>query len=223
MIRLRHYHARVRQRVVHPADLDAAYAAVDPATEPVFERDGVLVWVLDPDHCRAERRAGGRDLHLVEAGTDALPRTRGLEILRAPGADRRWPHSPTQRRGAGEYLDRDLVEATLDRALEMAPWAAPAGPAGLVHLAYLMWFHNGAMANGVAWPLDDCTPGQIAAFAAAATYLGLDEIADLIGRLAPDDALSAEYWRLAGAFGEDASPIRDAVRCKLTEAPGDWR
>jgi hypothetical protein len=27
----------------------------------------VMVWVSGPDHCRVERRIGGRDLHLVEA------------------------------------------------------------------------------------------------------------------------------------------------------------
>jgi hypothetical protein len=31
--------------------------------------------------------------------------------------------------------------------------------------------------------MDDCTAEQIAAFTAAAIYFGLDEIADLIGRL----------------------------------------
>lgn len=95
------------------------------------------------------------------------------------------------------------------------------GPVGLVHMSYLMWFHNGAMANGAAWPLDGWTE-QIAAFAAAATYLELDEIADLIGRLEPDDALSHEYWDLSSPFGVDASLIRDALRCKLDEAPEDW-
>lgn len=63
-------------------------------------------------------------------------------------------------------------------------------------MSYLMWFHNGAMANGAAWPLDGWT-GQIVAFVAAATYLELYEIADLIGRLEPDDALSHEYWDLS--------------------------
>jgi len=59
-------------------------------------------------------------------------------------------------------------------------------------------------------------------FTAAATYFELDEIADLIGRLEPDDALSHEYWELSSPFGEDASLIRDALRCKIFEAPGDW-
>lgn len=78
------------------------------------------------------------------------------------------------------------------------------------------------MANGAAWPLDACTTEQIAAFIAAATYLELDEVANLIGRLEPDDALSHEYWHLGSSFGEDASLIRDAVRCELVEAPSDW-
>ncbi|MFG1871630.1 hypothetical protein [Micromonospora arborensis] len=97
----------------------------------------------------------------------------------------------------------------------------PEGPVGLVHLSYLMWFHHGAMANGAAWPLDDCTAEQIAAFAVAATYFELDDIADLIGRLEPDDVLSQEYWDLISPFGEDASLIRDALRCKLVETPKD--
>ncbi|MEU7769780.1 hypothetical protein AB0C44_00460 [Micromonospora taraxaci] len=91
-----------------------------------------------------------------------------------------------------------------------------------MHLSHLMWFHNGAMANGAAWPLHDCTAEQIAAFAAAAIYFELDDIADLISRLEPDDALSHEYWDLSSPFGEDASLIRDALRCKLAEAPEDW-
>lgn len=222
VIRLRLYKARERQRVIDPADLEATYFAVDPATKPVFEHDGVMVWVSDSDHCRVEQRMCGRDVHLVESGTNVLPRARGLETLCTPGADYCWVHSLDWRWGAGEYLDRVRVEAIVDRALDMQPWAATQGPVGLVHLSYLMWFHDGAMANGVAWPLEDCTAEQIAAFSAAAIYFGLDEIADLIGRLEPDDALSHEYWNLSSAFGEDASPIRDALRCKLVEAPRDW-
>jgi hypothetical protein len=99
---------------------------------------------------------------------------------------------------------------------------ATEGPVGLAHLSYLLWFHNGAMANGAAWPLDACTAEQIAAFTTATAYFGLDEIADLIGRLEPDDALDHEYWELSSPFGEDASLIRDAVRCKLVESPEDW-
>ncbi|WP_344141193.1 hypothetical protein [Polymorphospora rubra] len=222
MIRLRLYKARERQRVIDPADLEAVYFAVDPETKPVFEYDGVMVWVSGPDRCRVERRIRGRDLHLVEAGTNVLPRARGLEILRAPGADYRWVHSLDWRWGAGDYLDRDRVDVFV-RALDMQPWAAPpGGPVGLVHLSYLMWFHNGAMANGAAWPLDYCTAEQIAAFTTAAVYFELDEIADLIGRLEPDDALSHEYRDLSSPFGEDASLIRDALRCKLVEAAQDW-
>jgi hypothetical protein len=175
VIRLRLYKARERQRVIDPADLEAAYFAVDPETKPVFEHDGVMVWVSGPDHCRVERRIRGRDLHLVECGTNVLPRARGLEILYTPGAAYRWVHSLDWRWSAGEYLDRDRVEAIVDRALDMEPWAAPDG-----------------------------------------------EIADLIGRLAPDDALSHEYRDLSSPFGEDASLIRDALRCKLVEAPRDW-
>jgi hypothetical protein len=220
---LRLYKARQRQRVIELADLEAVYFAVDPETKPVLEHDGVMVWVSDPDHCRVERRIRGRDLHLVEAGTNVLPRARGLEILRTPGADYRWVHSLDWRWGAGEYLDRDRVNAFVARAVDIEPWAAaPEGPVGLVHLSYLMWFHNGAMANGAAWPLDCCTAEQIAAFAAAAVYFELHEIADLIGRLEPDDALSHEYWDLSSPFGEDASLIRDALRCKLVEAAQDW-
>ncbi|MEU8421352.1 hypothetical protein AB0C15_10805 [Micromonospora sp. NPDC048835] len=222
MIRLRLYLARERQRIIDPADLEAAYWAVDPATRPVFEHDGVLVWVSGSGHCQVERRVRGRNLHLVESGTNVLPRTRGLEILSTPGVDHRWVHSLDRRWSAGEYLDRDRVEAIVDRALDVEPWAAPEGPVGVVHLSYLMWFHNGAMANGAAWPLDVCTAEQIAAFAAAATYFEIDEVADLIGRLEPDDALSHEYWDLSSPFGEDASLIRDALRCKLVEAPKDW-
>jgi hypothetical protein len=223
VIRLRLYKARERQRVIDPADLEATYFAVDPETKPVFEHDGVMVWVSDPDHCRVERRIRGRDLHLVESGTNVLPRVRGLEILRTPGADYRWVHSLDWRWGAGEYLDRDRVEVIVEGALDMEPWKAPPeGPVGLVHLSYLMWFHNGAMANGVAWPLDDCTAEQIDAFIAAATYFELHEVADLIGRLEQDDALSQEYWDLSSPFGEDASLICDAVRCKLVETPRDW-
>jgi hypothetical protein len=111
----------------------------------------------------------------------------------------------------------------MDRALDSEPWAGRLDcPVGLAHLSYLMWFHSGAMANGAGWPLDGCTTEQIAAFTAAATYFGLDEIADLLGRLSADDALSHEYWQITGAFGDDASPIRDALRCKLTETPDDW-
>jgi len=222
VIRLRLYKARERQRVIDPAALEVAYFAVDPDTKPVFEHDGVMVWVSDPDHCRVERRIRGRDLHLVEAGTNVLPRARGLEILRAPGADYHWVHSLDVRWGSGQYLDRDRVEAIVDSALDIQPWAAPKGPVGLVHLSYLMWFHNGAMTNGAGWPLEDCTTEQIAAFAAAATYFELAGIADLIGRLEPDDAFSHEYWDLSSPFGEDASLIRDALRCKLVEAPQDW-
>ena len=47
-------------------------------------------------------------------------------------------------------------------------------------------------------------------------------LADLIGRLEPDDALSYEYWDLSSPFDEDASLIRDALRCELVEAPRDW-
>lgn len=47
-------------------------------------------------------------------------------------------------------------------------------------------------------------------------------VADLIGRLERDDALSHEYGELSSPFGGDASLIRDAVRCKLVEAPWDW-
>lgn len=222
MIRLRLYKAPERQRRIDPADLEAVYSAVDPETKPVFEHDGVMVWVSDRDHCRVERCFRGRDLHLVESGTNVLPRARGLEILRAPGADYRWVHSLDWRWGAGEYLDRVRVEATVDRALDMEPWVAVEGPVGLVQLSYLLWFHNGAMANGAAWPLLDCTAEQISAFIAAATYFELDEVADLIGRLEQDDDLSQEYWDLSSPFGEDASLIRDALRCKLVEAPGDW-
>lgn len=222
VIRLRLYKARERQRVIGSADLEAAYWAVDSETKPVFEHDGVMVWVSDSDHCRVERRIRGRDLHLVESGTNVLPRTRGLEILRTPDADHRWVHSLDWRWGPGEYLDRHRVEAIVDRALDMEPWAAPEGPVGLVHLSYLMWFHNGAMANGAAWPLDVCTVEQIAAFAAAATYFELDDIADLIGRLEPDDSLGHEHRHLSSPFGEDASLIRDALRCKLVEAARDW-
>ncbi|MGC4811180.1 hypothetical protein ACLQ29_11695 [Micromonospora sp. DT228] len=222
VIRLRLYRARERQRLIDPADLEVTYVAVEPETTPVFEHDGVMVWVSDPDHCRVERRVHGQDLHLVESGTNILPRARGLEILRAPGEDYRWVHSLDWRWGAGEYLDRDRIEAIVDRAVDMEPWAVPEGPVGLVHLSHLMWFHNGAMANGAAWPLDDCAAEQIAAFAAAAIYFELDDIADLIGRLEADDALSHEYWDLSSPFGEDASLIRDALRCKLVEAPEDW-
>lgn len=222
VIRLRLYKARVRQRVVDPADLEAVYYAVDPQTKPVFAHDGVMVWVSGTDHCRVERHVRGRDLHLVESGTNVLPRARGLEILRTPGANYHWVHSLDWRWGAGEYLDRDQIEAIFDRAIALEPWATHSSPAGLAHLSYLMWYHNGAMANGAAWPLDACTAEQIAAFVAAASYFGLDQIADLIGRLEPDDALSYEYWDLSSPFNEDASLIRDAVRCKLAEAPTDW-
>lgn len=222
VIRLRLYKARERQRVLDPADLEVTYFAVDPETKPVFEHNGVMVWVSRPDHCQVERHARGQNLHLVDSGTNILPRARGLEILRAPAADYRWVHSLDWRWGAGEYLDRDRVETIINRALDMEPWAVPEGPAGLVHLSYLMWFHNGAMANGAAGPLDDCTADQIAAFTAAATYFELNDIADLIGRREPDDALSHEYWDLSSPFGEDASLIRDALRCKLADAPEDW-
>lgn len=215
------YKARERQRVIDPADLEAAYLAVDPATKPVFQHDRVLVWVSDPEHCRVERV--GRHLHLVESGTNVLPRARGLEILRTPDADYRWVHSLDWRWGPGEYLDRDRVEAIVERALDMAPWEAPPqGPVGLIHLSYLMWFHSNAMGDGVGWSLEYCTAEQMAAFAAAATYFELDDFAAVIGHREPDDALSYEYWHLSGAFGEDASPIRDALRCKLLEAPQDW-
>jgi hypothetical protein len=30
-----------------------------------------------------------------------------------------------------------------------------------------------------------------------------------------------EYWDISSSFGEDASAIRDAVRCKLVETPRD--
>jgi hypothetical protein len=90
LIMLRLYKAREMQRVIDPADLEATYWAVDPRTKPVFEHDGVMVWVSDPDHCRVEHRIRGRDLHLIESGTNVLPRARGLEILRTPGADYRW-------------------------------------------------------------------------------------------------------------------------------------
>lgn len=126
MIRLRLYKARERQRVIDPADLEATYWGVDPETKPVFQHDGVMAWVSDSDHCRVERR--GRDLHLVESGTNVLPRARGLEILRTPGAGYRWVHSLDWRWGAGEYLDRDRVEAIVDRAIDLEPWvAAPVG------------------------------------------------------------------------------------------------
>jgi hypothetical protein len=84
VIRLRLNNARVRQRVIDPADLDAVYSVVDPETKPVFKHDGVMVWVSDRDHCRAERRIRGRDLHLVGSGWNVLPRAGGLEILRMP-------------------------------------------------------------------------------------------------------------------------------------------
>ncbi|MEU7769779.1 hypothetical protein AB0C44_00455 [Micromonospora taraxaci] len=127
LIRLRLYKARERQRLIDPADLEVTYFAVDPETKPVFEHDRVMVWVSDPDHCRVERRDRGRDLHLVESGTNVLPRARGLGILRAPGVDYRWVRSLNWRWGAGEYLDRDQVEAIVDRALDMEPWAVPGG------------------------------------------------------------------------------------------------
>ncbi|MGA4731951.1 hypothetical protein ACPB67_31410 [Micromonospora taraxaci] len=73
MIRLRLYKARERQRVIDPAALEVTYFAVDPETKPVFEHADVMVWVSDPDHCRVERHGGGRDLHLVESGTNVLP------------------------------------------------------------------------------------------------------------------------------------------------------
>lgn len=222
MIRLRLYKARERQRIIDLADLEAVYSAVDPATKPVFEHSGVMVWVSDPDYCRVERHIRGRELHLLEAGTNLLPRSRGLEILRAPAGDYHWVHSLDWRWGAGEYLDRDRVDAIVDRAVDSEPWAAMEGSVGVVHLSYLMWFHNGAMANGASWPLDSCTAEQIAAFVAAANYFELYEVADLIGRLEHDDALSHEYWELSSPFGEDASLIRDALRCKLIEAPRDW-
>jgi hypothetical protein len=98
----------------------------------------------------------------------------------------------------------------------------PEGPVGLVHLAYLMWFHNGAMANGAAWHLQDCTADQVAAFIAAAAYLELDEIAGLIGRLEPDDALSHEYWHLSSGFGEDASLIRDRATVQTCRGAQGW-
>ncbi|WP_436531309.1 hypothetical protein [Actinoplanes sp. HUAS TT8] len=222
MIRLRTYLARERQRVVDPADLESTYFAVDPATKPVFEHEGVRVWVSGPDECQVEGSSGGRGLHLVESGTNLLPRARGLEILRAPRAGYPWVHSLDWRWGAGEYLDRDRVGEVFDRASRITPWVAGAeGPVGLLHLAFLLWYHNGAMANGAEWVVSDCTDEQIAVFVAAAIYLGLDEVADLIGRLDPDSDLSDEYDDLSSAFG-DAALIFDAVRCKLVEAPADW-
>ncbi|GAA2706260.1 hypothetical protein Apa02nite_069540 [Actinoplanes palleronii] len=209
--------------MIDAADLEATYAAVDWATKPVFDHDGVLVWVSGPDECRVERHRGGRDLRLDESGTNVLPRARGLEILRAPGAKYRWVHALDWRSGAGDYLDRDRVDAVMERGIDLEPWLSAESPVGLRHLSYLMWFHGGAMANGAGWPLDACTDEQIAAFSTAAAYFGLDQIVDLLGRLEPeDDAISEEYWDLSGAFGQDASPIYDAVRCKLVEAPGDW-
>ncbi|MEU1590731.1 hypothetical protein [Micromonospora sp. NPDC005710] len=99
MIRLRLYKARERQRVIDPVDLEVTYFTVDPETKPVFEHDGVMVWASDPDHCQVERRVRDRDLHLVESGTNVLPRARGLEILRAPGAapPGRWTPAPPRR------------------------------------------------------------------------------------------------------------------------------
>ncbi|MEU8181291.1 hypothetical protein AB0B86_11050 [Micromonospora sp. NPDC049047] len=45
MMRLRLYKARERQRVIDPADLTLTYFAIDPETKPVFEHNGVMVWV----------------------------------------------------------------------------------------------------------------------------------------------------------------------------------
>jgi hypothetical protein len=123
VIRLRLYKARERQRVIDPADLEAAYFAVDPQTKPVFEHDGVMVWVSDPGHCRVERRIRGRDLHLVESGTNVLPRARGLEILRTPGADYAG-YTPWT--GAGAPVSTSI--ATASKRPSTVPWTYHRGP-----------------------------------------------------------------------------------------------
>jgi hypothetical protein len=124
-------------------------------------------------------------------------------------------HSLDWRWGPGEYLDRDRVDAIVDHAVDMEPWAAAEGPVGPVHPSYLIWYHNGAMSNGAAWPLQDCTAEQITAFTTAAIYFGLEEIAYLIDRPESDDALDHEYDRSfvkdLASDPDDAMLVRSAI------------
>jgi hypothetical protein len=219
----------------------------------------LLVWILDAEHCHVELRYDGRWYDLIESdvlgevdvclanipGTvpraSVVPRGVGLEVLRAAGdlsqmrAAHTWRPVPAWVVDRGEYLLRDIVEALWDRAGELHMRIRFAGvsgedaPVGLRHLSHLAGFHADAMANGLDWVVDVHTKVQLEAAAAAADYLGLDQIAALISQLAAAghdfelaQELSEVYWRISGPDGSDASAIREAMRRRIAEAPEEW-
>ncbi|WP_238009408.1 hypothetical protein KZZ52_26315 [Dactylosporangium sp. AC04546] len=222
-----------------------------------YHGDDLVVWIVDGEHCHVELRAGDGWYDLVEPGVpgeadvvlanipgtvpraSVLPRERGLEVLRT--ADDRvrlrtlhsWQPVPWWVVDRGGYLVRDVVEAMHDRAGELhmrirfAGESGDSEPVGLRHLSYLVGFDADTMGDGLDWVVGEHTTAQLEAAGAAASYLGLTEIAELIGRLTASgqdyelaQALNPVYWRLCDADGTDA--IRDAVRRRIAEAPAEW-
>ncbi|MBO3744203.1 hypothetical protein [Actinoplanes flavus] len=171
-----------------------------------------------------------------------LPRARGLEVLRTIDDVERlhtaytWRTVPHWVVDRGNYLLRDIVEALAERAADLYVSVRFRGqpdadePVGLRHLAHLWTFHAATMSSGFGWVLEEYTDSALQAAGAAATYLKLDDIADLISRLSATDrdsgfaetVLNPIYWRLSDSGDGDASAIRDAVRDSLTEKPTDW-
>lgn len=171
-----------------------------------------------------------------------LPRARGLEVLRVAGDVERlhsayaWRPVPHWVVDRGDYLLRDVVEALTERAADLYMGVRFRGqsdagePVGLRHLAHLWTFHCATMGGGFGWVLGEYTDPALQAAGAAATYLKLDDIADLISRLAAADrdsdfaetVLNPIYWQLSDSGDGDASAIRDAVRRSLAENPTDW-
>ncbi|GAA2626088.1 hypothetical protein [Paractinoplanes durhamensis] len=221
---------------------------------------GLRVWIIDGERCRVELRDGGRWHDLVasdatgEAGVTTacipgtvplaavLPRAYGLDVLRMAGDGERlraayhWRPVPHWVVDRGDYLLRDIVEAMTERAGDLYMRVKFDGgsdadaPVGLRHLAHLWAFHNATMSGGFGWVLDEYSGSELQAAAAAAAYLELEDIADLVRRLATADrdsgsaetVLNPVYWRVSDTGDGDASAIRDAVRRSLTANPADW-
>ncbi|GGN62108.1 hypothetical protein GCM10010112_19930 [Actinoplanes lobatus] len=242
------YNAPGGRRTISFEDLPEAYADASAADAPVFSRGNLLqVWIIDAERCHVQLRDGGRWFDLAEsdaAGETAirqanipgtvpaaavLPRSRGLDVLTAADVPALcWRPVPDWVVDRGGYLLRDVVEAMWDRAGDLHLDGAPeTAPRGLRHLSYLVGFHAGVMGDGLDWVLDVHTPEQLGAAAEAAAYLGLNSLAELIGRLAASGrdfelahTLTPAYYALTGP--PDAEAIRAAVRRRVAEDPAGW-
>ncbi|HZM82746.1 MAG TPA: hypothetical protein VFC19_44080 [Candidatus Limnocylindrales bacterium] len=102
-------------------------------------------------------------------------------------------------------------------------------PIGLKHLAHLMRFHNAVMGGGLSFAVEISSPEDIDRAQCGAQYLGLTDVAALIGRFAgPDkdyelaEELDHEYYKTTGEDAANTSVIDPAFGRRLATSPADF-